>query len=115
MPEAIAKSQILERFTDDATEYGTDHGTGRGSLGDAGSPQIDVIGRLVDGGKVLVRVVDESSVQVVPAASGFESAVLAEGVVRGDAVVSASLHVQSGQIQSPVLVRVLEQMIGHLL
>ena len=43
------------------------------------------------------------------------SDLLSEGVVGRNAVISAALHVECGQIESPVLARVLEQVVGHFL
>ena len=40
---------------------------------------------------------------------------LSESVVGWDAVIAASLHVEGGQVQAPILVGVLEQVVRHLL
>ena len=69
----------------------------------------------VDAGEVLERVVGEDSGVVVPGVGPRVAAVLAPRVVARDSVVAAALKVQGGQVQTPVFVRVLEQVVGHLL
>ena len=42
--------EVVELLSDETGKGGADHGTGQGSLRDAGGPQIDVIGSGVSAG-----------------------------------------------------------------
>ena len=43
VPEPISQPEVVELFANDAGESGSDHGSGQGSLGDSGAPQINVV------------------------------------------------------------------------
>ena len=108
VPIAIAKFEILERLAHDATKHGANHAASQWPLRNAARPQIDVIN-----GGIRLAVADESAVregagQVVPAASAWQAAELAEIVVRWYAMVAAALHVQGSQIRAEALQWLLE-------
>ena len=115
VPETVAVAQVLECLAHDAAEDGADHGARDGPLGDAGRPQVDVVGRLVDLRVAFERVVGEGAAQVIPVTGPGQSAELAEGVVAGNAVVATALHVERRQIRAPVVLLLLEQVVGQLL
>ena len=85
-PVAVADAQVMERASDDAAEDGPDHASGQWSFGDAGRPQVQVVGRRVHAGKVFERLVAKDTLQVVPGASSLQTAVAAVGVVRRDSI-----------------------------
>ena len=75
MPETIASAEISESFTDDATKDRADHGARQGTLRHTGRPEIDVVGRFVNGTEMLERVVGKDSAEIVPSAGRFQSAI----------------------------------------
>jgi hypothetical protein len=67
VPESIAGPQISKGFADDASENGSDHAASQGPLRHSGRPQVDIIGRVVNGSEMFQRVVGEGVGQVPPA------------------------------------------------
>ena len=114
VPESIAVAQISERLANDAAKDGTDHTARRRPFRDAGRPQIDVVWGGVDVGVALQRVVGEHPDQVVPVSRGRETAVAPESVVRWNTVISAALHVERSQIETPSVLTFLEQVVRQL-
>lgn len=73
MPESISRSDILESVADDAAEHWADHAARQRPFRHASSPQIDIVGRIVDGPEVGNRVVGEGVVQVAPIVRSLQS------------------------------------------
>ena len=115
VPEPIAQPEVVELFADDAGEGGTDHGAGERLLGHAGAPQVDVVRTgvvLLVSGHGLVA---HDAQQLVEPIDLGESAPFSPGIVSGNTVLTTTLDVESSQIQTPGLARLLEQVVGDLL
>ncbi len=113
-PKAIAKAKIFERFSHDAAENGADHAAGQRPFGDTSGPQIHIVGGGIDLHVFVKGFVGERSSQISPVASATESAEFAVGVVGGNAVITAALDVQRGQIRAESAGFISEEMIGQL-
>ena len=73
VPEAIALAQIAESLAHDAAEDGTDHAAGHRPFGDAGRPQIDVVGTGVNLLIFTQSVVGEGVAQLRPTSGPFQT------------------------------------------
>ncbi len=115
VPEAIAVAEGAELLADDAGKCRAHHGAGQGLLGDSSRPQIDIIGRFVDGSIGRDSVVAKNTNEVAPTVDAGEATPLTPGSVRGNSMITTTLNVDSSQVKAELLARLLEEMVGHLL
>merc|ERR550532_3394243 len=78
-------------------------------------PEIDVVRRLIVLFVAFDSLVVHDAMKVMESADAFEATEFSPLVVGRYSMLSSSLDVQRGQIQSPFLARLLEQMVGHFL
>ena len=115
VPEPVTVSEVVELLAHNTGEGRSNHGTRKRSFGDTGCPEVDIFRRFVELTVPLHRVVSHHAQHVVPVLHRAEPAPLPPPVVGGDAVLPASLHVQSRQVQTKLFAGFLEQMISYLL
>ena len=96
--EAIAIAEADELLAQDAVEHGADHGAGEVGFTEAADPAVDEIEGAVD----LLHGLPDGGVGIDVAE--FARGALAEGLadfgVAGQAVITAALHVEGGEIES---------------
>lgn len=114
IPKSVTESQVLETFTNKATEDWANHTARQRTFRNASRPQINIVGSGVDLSVSLKGFVGKWAGQVFPVASATQAAELAENVVRRDTVIATALHVQRSQIGTETFQWLGEQVIGQL-
>ena len=74
VPEPISATEQVELFAQNAGEGGTDHGARQGLLGDAGRPQVDIVGRFVILDVSVDRFVTHYTKELFESVNAFEAA-----------------------------------------
>ena len=74
VPEPISATEQVELFAQNTGEGRTHHGAGQGLLGDAGGPQVDVVGRFVVFHVSMDRFVTHYAKELFESVDAFEAA-----------------------------------------